>query len=611
MLNRFGYKIIYLLLASAFTFYSPTGAVAQIAESATGANEIVSMSSREYDNKTSVHIRGTKNFVSTTYELPNPKRLVIDLANVIISDKTRGNISLPFKYNIDSVKGTDPTIVRIEIYPNEFDSFTSNQNNEELIVTLNSTTASSGKNDQANTNNISTIQGLVKYNNRDNKEYVSINTGKKNKKYSTSTSTVDSKFCLQIDIDDFAVNDASVGTVDAGGSLEKISVAKRGGGIRVILVAKKNKPFASNIKDSESGLEIIINDEAQGGEKNKVVGKSPSIANQLPEINPLESQISPQAREQQMQDAFNFSGYNKDRITVEFQKMDLHNVFNFLRQVSGVNIVVDESVQGSLTLVLDDVPWDFALDIILNLKNLEKEERFNTIVIYPKGKGFVWPEQAENNLSFEADKSVIEKESLVVQQQEKQSPDRIEAKQILSKAQAAEQAENYENSVLLYEQALEKWTDNTQIANKIASLYLGPLRQNAKSLYYSQKALTVDSKNQFALLQAGIASANMQNYAEAEKFFSQAVNAPKPSKEAFLNFAAYKEERSKYSESLSILEKHDRLHGKSLDSMLAAARVNDKAGNAMQAVRCYRELLNSGYRMPPDLQKYVQERVAH
>ena len=79
-----------------------------------------------------------------------------------------------------------------------------------------------------------------------------------------------------------------------------------------------------------------------------------------------------------MQDAFNFSGYNKERITVEFQKMDLHNVFNFLRQVSGVNIVVDESVQGSLTLVLDEVPWDFALDIILNLKDLEKEERFNT-----------------------------------------------------------------------------------------------------------------------------------------------------------------------------------------------------------------------------------------
>lgn len=610
MLDRLECKFFFFLLVSLFVCSLSADVFAQNAGSTAETNEIISIKTTEKANKIILHIKGSKPFVSTSYELPNPKRIVIDLANVSLAENTKKNISIPFKYAIDTVKGVDPTIVRIELFPNDFESYSSNQNNEELILSINIPSQHSDKLHSGNINTDSPNQSIVQYTHHENKDFVHIITGKNKFKYNANAVTSDNKYSLQIDFDNIAKDDFSEGTVNAGGVIDKINISKRGLGARILIISKYDKPFIYNVKEAADGLEIAISEESVSGKKVKNDGKSPSIANQLPEINPLESQISPQAREQQMQDAFNFSGYNKDRITVEFQKMDLHNVFNFLRQVSGVNIVVDESVQGSLTLVLDDVPWDFALDIILNLKNLEKEERFNTIVIYPKGKGFVWPEQAENNLSFEADSAVIEKESLVVQQQERQSPDRIEAKQILLKAQAAEKAEDYENAVLLYEQAFEKWNDNVQIANKISSIYLGPLRQNAKALYFTQKALGIDPKNQFALLQGGIASANMQNYTEAERFFSQSVRGPKPSKEAFLNFAAFKEDRKNYSESLSIINEHDRQYGKSLDSMLAAARVNDKSGNAGQAVRCYRELLNSGYRMPADLQKFVEQRIA-
>lgn len=610
MLDRLEYKFFFFLLVSLFVCSLSTDGFAQNAGGVEQKNEIISIKTTENADKILLHIKGVKPFVSTSYELPNPKRIVIDLANVSLAENTKKNISIPFKSSIDTVKGVDPTIVRIELFPNDFESFNSSQNNEELIVTIDMSSQHSEKTNSGNIHNESPSLSLVKYSHHENKDFVHISTGKNNSKYTASTITTDNKYSLQIDIDNIGKDNFSEGTVSAGGIIDKINISKRGGGARFLIISKYDKLFNYNVKEAADGIEIIISEESLSGKKVKNDGKGPSIANQLPEINPLESQISPQAREQQMQDAFNFSGYNKDRITVEFQKMDLHNVFNFLRQVSGVNIVVDESVQGSLTLVLDDVPWDFALDIILNLKNLEKEERFNTIVIYPKGKGFVWPEQAENNLSFETDSAVIQKESLVVQQQERQSPDRIEAKQILLKAQATENAEDYENAVLLYEQAFEKWNDNVQIANKISSIYLGPLRQNAKSLYFTQKALSIDPKNQFALLQGGIASANMQNYTEAERFFSQSVRGPKPSKEAFLNFAAFKEDRKNFSESLSIINEHDRQFGKSLDSMLAAARVNDKSGNPGQAVRCYRELLNSGYRMPADLQKFVEQRIA-
>ncbi|PIP43434.1 MAG: hypothetical protein COX17_07020, partial [Deltaproteobacteria bacterium CG23_combo_of_CG06-09_8_20_14_all_60_8] len=102
-----------------------------------------------------------------------------------------------------------------------------------------------------------------------------------------------------------------------------------------------------------------------------------------------------------------FAGYTKERITVDFFKIDLHNVFRLIGEVSGLNIVVDEAVKGSLTLALNDVPWDFALDVILNLKDLQKMERFNTIMILPKDRKIDWPERAVDRLAFKAGESDV------------------------------------------------------------------------------------------------------------------------------------------------------------------------------------------------------------
>jgi type IV pilus assembly protein PilQ len=341
-----------------------------------------------------------------------------------------------------------------------------------------------------------------------------------------------------------------------------------------------------------------------------LISQKKNIDSQLPVVNPLDTQAAAKGAARSSQDAFNFSGYNKERITVEFQKMDLHNVFNFLRQISGVNIVVDEAVKGSLTLVLDDVPWDFALDIILNLKDLEKEERFNTLVIYPKGKGFNWPQQATNNLSFEADEDLVEKETLVIQQQESLPVGVMEAKQQMGVAREAEKREDFETAVRVYEQALEKWPDNAKLANKIASIYLVQLRQNAKALHFAKKALQAAPDNDSAALNAAIASANMQDRKSARHYFEQSVNAQKPSREALLSFAVFNEEQRDFAAAITVLEQHDRLYGKDLNGMVATARIYDKMGQPAKATQAYQAIQRSGYSIPPDLEKYIKGRIA-
>jgi len=340
------------------------------------------------------------------------------------------------------------------------------------------------------------------------------------------------------------------------------------------------------------------------------ISQKRNIENQLPDIDPLGAKLLPKTKEQQMQDTFNFSGYKKERITVDFQKMDLHNVFNFLRQVSGVNIVVDESVQGSLSLVLDDVPWDFALDIILNLKGLEKEEKFNTLVIYPKGKGFKWPEQAQNNVSFEVDAKVTKQEALTFKQQDKQPLEVVEAKQKMVEAKELEKQEKYESAVQLYEQAFEKWPNNSKLANKIASIYLVQLRQNAKALYYAKKSLEKNAGDSAAALNAAIASANMQDRQKAQQYFDQSTSMKMPSKEALLSHAVFSEEQHEYAGALRILEKHDALYGNDLNAMVAVARIFDKMGKREKASEKYQAILLSGFQIPQDLSKYIKARVA-
>ncbi|MBT8359949.1 MAG: secretin and TonB N-terminal domain-containing protein, partial [Deltaproteobacteria bacterium] len=179
---------------------------------------------------------------------------------------------------------------------------------------------------------------------------------------------------------------------------------------------------------------------------------------------------------ERLKDSFSFSGYKNERISVDFYKIDLHNVFRLFRQISDLNIIVDESVNGSITLALNDVPWDFALDIILNLADLKKEERYNTIVIYPNSKEFFWPEQAMDNLSFEADTEVVQEEALIIQQSTSQPVEIMQAKELLIKAMDLEKKEDFEEAAELYEKAFKLWPDNGKIASKLANLYLGRLQ---------------------------------------------------------------------------------------------------------------------------------------
>ena len=67
--------------------------------------------------------------------------------------------------------------------------------------------------------------------------------------------------------------------------------------------------------------------------------------------------------------------YTGERLTLNFQDIETRAVLQLLADASGQNIVVSDSVQGNVTLRLQNVPWDQALDIVLRTKGLDKRKQ--------------------------------------------------------------------------------------------------------------------------------------------------------------------------------------------------------------------------------------------
>ena len=100
--------------------------------------------------------------------------------------------------------------------------------------------------------------------------------------------------------------------------------------------------------------------------------------------------------------------YTGERLSLNFQNIDVRAVLQLIADFTGLNMVVSDSVSGTLTLRLKNVPWDQALDIILKTKGLAKRESGNVMLIAPTEEI-----AAQEKLELEAKKQVVELAPLV------------------------------------------------------------------------------------------------------------------------------------------------------------------------------------------------------
>lgn len=622
------YKNSKCSLAIALSFFLFLVTIGQATDGNAGTYTVQSIEANLQNDSLLLVLQGDSAPAYTQYELFSPTRLVIDIADAELAEGIDIATVLPKNdfatLNVTVLRDKAPKITRFEISLADSHTYKVDKVDNNLAIQLlpkeEQKSAVAQKSDSVVLRDI-----VVRKSDAQTEILFQASSPIEQYREDTVTGRENIHDSMFIDINDIngseLVREKAIGT-----SIDKVRIATRGSGVRIVFDSSQQDLFAYTVKTVPQGLLVTIAETKatkNAAITNNVAKTEKSAAPKTSDptldalIDSSEAAITGESSSdatasvtaEELQDSFGFSGYKAKRISVDFYKIDLHNVFRLFRQISDINLIVDESVSGSLTLALNDVPWDFALDIILNLKNLKKEERHNTIVIYPAKNNFNWPDRASDNLTFEADVEVIEQEALIIQQSTSLPAEVMQAKELLRRANIEEKNNDIEDAAAMYEKAFALWPKNEKISNKLAALYLVNLRNNAKAVHFAKETLNLNKKDYQAALFAAIASANMDKVSDAMEFFSRSISGEPPLKEALISYAAFSEEKNQPEAALKLLDRYADVYSDTVDTMISRARLYDTMGLTAKATEQYKTLLYSGYQLVPGLKKYIRGRL--
>jgi type IV pilus assembly protein PilQ len=103
-------------------------------------------------------------------------------------------------------------------------------------------------------------------------------------------------------------------------------------------------------------------------------------------------------------------GYKGEKLSLNFQNVEVRSVLNVIADFTDLNIITSDTVQGNLTLRLKDVPWDQALDIILQTRGLDMRKNGNVVWIAPRDEL-----ATKEKLELEAKQQISDLEPLVTE----------------------------------------------------------------------------------------------------------------------------------------------------------------------------------------------------
>ena len=154
------------------------------------------------------------------------------------------------------------------------------------------------------------------------------------------------------------------------------------------------------------------------------------------------------------------------RISLDFQNVDVRTVLQILATESGMNIVASDSVQGKMTLSLKDVPWDQALDLILDARELDMRRVGNIINVAPRAEML-----ARDKAELTARKELDDLGPLISQSFQLKYKNVEEFKKILRITDSGSSSGNTNNSILTARgSALIDPATNTLIVNDVKSV---------------------------------------------------------------------------------------------------------------------------------------------
>ncbi|MEW6692731.1 MAG: type IV pilus secretin PilQ [Pseudomonadota bacterium] len=153
---------------------------------------------------------------------------------------------------------------------------------------------------------------------------------------------------LIIDLPQTRLTAQQYDVADFATPVSKVSVQQRGMGSR--LIVETNAPFDKLAYQADNQLTVEVRP--------------------LPKEQPTTAGLGPKT-------------YSGERLTLKFQDIEIRPLLQLLADFTGNNIVVSDSVQGRMSLRLENVPWDQAMDLILTTKGLSQRKNGNVIFVAP------------------------------------------------------------------------------------------------------------------------------------------------------------------------------------------------------------------------------------
>jgi len=146
--------------------------------------------------------------------------------------------------------------------------------------------------------------------------------------------------------------------------------------------AKKDKPASEpTVRAQEAAARFSDKTAAELLPVSMNAAQAQSSTGSSTGITPAVNLAAEQKAQQGQQPASSGPKYTGEPISVNLKDVDLKDFFRLIHEISGLNVVLDPNVHGTLTIVLDDVPWDQALDIVLKNNELARELEGNVLRI--------------------------------------------------------------------------------------------------------------------------------------------------------------------------------------------------------------------------------------
>jgi type IV pilus assembly protein PilQ len=169
--------------------------------------------------------------------------------------------------------------------------------------------------------------------------------------------------------------------------LKKVRIGQHVSPQKVRVVLDLTRPVTYDVQSSNQETRVIVQATSQPA---PAVPPPPMVSKEeeppakpAPKKAPPKETASVNSRTEleQPQGPMIAKKYTGKRVSLDFQDADIENVLRLLADVSGLNIVIGQEVQGKVTIKLINVPWDQALDIILKMNNLGQIREGNIIRI--------------------------------------------------------------------------------------------------------------------------------------------------------------------------------------------------------------------------------------